>query len=175
MDGSSQDIIKPGQDIVKPSQDIINRMQQDALGRLYSRLDSIEETYEANKPALKAKAAASSYWCTGWLSLTALLITTGIKIEDMDFNDFPEILKFKGTAYGLGVGFTKSFGTGAFSEKPSRLIGKTMKIELAFLGLGPAGIQTSFWEDGQLVGAMDFVGAGGGLGGFWGEGKFSEQ
>ena len=174
MDG--QDIIKPGQDIIKPSQEIISRMQQDALGRLYSRLEAIEETYEANKPALNAKAAASSYWCTGWLSLTALLITTGIKIEDMEFNDFPEILKFKGTAYGLGIGVTpKTFGTGAFSEKPSRLIGKTMKIELAFLGLGPAGIQASFWEDGQLVGAMDFVGAGGGVGAFWGDGSFSEQ
>jgi hypothetical protein len=157
------------------NQDIIKGMQNDVLGRLHSKLDLIEETYRANEPTFKARTAGPAYWCTGTMTLTSVIVNTGIKINNLEFKDFSEVLKYKGTSWGLGVGYGTSFGTGVFYETPSRLIGKKVNIELAFVIVGAGVIQTSFWDGGTLIGAMDFVGGGGGAGIFWGDGKFSKE
>ena len=166
----------PSQDIIRrPSEDIIKRMQEDARSRLHAQLELIEETYEANIPAFKARTAGTAYWCTGTMNLTSVIVNTGIKINNLEFKDFPEVLKFKGTSWGVGVGYGTSFGTGVFYEKPSRLNGMKVNIELAFFIVGGGVIQASFWDDWQLIGAMDFVGGGGGAGIFYGNGKFSKE
>lgn len=157
------------------SKDTIRIMQDNARDRLHARLDQIKETYEANKRSLEARATSSEYWCTGTLTLTSVIINTGIKLNNLEFNDYPEVLKFKGTSWGLGVGYGTSFGTGVFSYKPKDLIGLKCNIELAFAIIGAGAIQTSFWKDGELFGAMDFVGGGGGAGVFWGDGSFSKE
>ena len=120
---------------------------EDARRRLYSKLDLIEETYEANKPAFEARRAATEYWCTGTMTLTSVVINTGIKINNLEFKDFPEVLKFKSTSWGLGIGYGTSFGTGVFSYKPKTLNGMKVKIEIAFVFVAGGVIQTSFWED----------------------------
>jgi hypothetical protein len=161
--------------IVTPTQDVIKKMQDDVVSRLHAKLEAIEETYEANKPAFAARNAQDAYWCTGTLNLTSVFINTGIKINNLEFKDFSEVLKFKGTSWGLGVGYGTSFGTGVFYDPPRNLIGKKVNIELAFFIVGAGVIQTSFWEGSMLCGAMDFVGGGGGAGGFWGSGSFSRE
>jgi hypothetical protein len=160
--------------VEQPDAATIRRIQEAARDRLYSRLESIKETYDANKPSFAAKTAGTSYWCTGTLTLTSVIINTGIKINNIEFNDFSEVLKFKGTSWGLGIGYGTSFATGAFSLKPSTLDGMKVNIELAFAMVGGGAIQTSFWDGGTLIGAMDFVGAGGGGGVFWGDGQFTK-
>lgn len=159
----------------QPSKETIKTMQANARDRLYARLGQIKESYDANKPSLAAMAAQTEYWCTGTMTLTSVIINTGIKINNLEFNDYPEVLKYKGTSWGLGVGYGTSFGTGVFSYKPKDLIGLKCNIELAFAIIGAGAIQTSFWEDGQLIGAMDFIGGGGGAGVFWGDGTFSKE
>ena len=159
----------------QPSKDTIKTMQTNARDRLYARLDQIKETYEANQSSLAAQAAQTEYWCTGTLSLTSVIINTGIKINNIEFNDYPEVLKYKGTSWGLGIGYGTSFGTGVFNRKPKDLIGLKCNIELLFAIIGAGVIQTSFWDGSELIGAMDFIGGGGGAGVFWGDGSFSKE
>lgn len=159
----------------QPSAATIKHMQDSARDRLHARLESIREVYDANKPSLAAMKAQTEYWYTGTMTLTSVIINTGIKINSLECKDYPEVLKFKGSAWGVGVGYGTSFGTGVFSYKPKSLDGVKCNIELAFAIVGGGAIQTSFWEDGQLIGAMDFVGAGAGGGVFWGDGTFSKE
>jgi hypothetical protein len=159
----------------RPSQDLIKRMQDDTRGRLYSKLELIEESYEANKPAFEARRSGMENWCTGKMHLTSVIINTGIKINDIEFNDFDQALKFKGTSWGVGLGYGTSFGTGMFNYEPSTLIGMKVNIELFFIIAGGGIIQTTFWDEGRVIGAMDFLGGGGGAGVFWGSGKFSKE
>jgi hypothetical protein len=167
----------PSHDIIKrPSEDIIKRMQEDARSRLHAQLELIEETYEANIPAFKARTLGSgNYWCTGEMVLSSVIVNTGIKINNIEFSDHPEVLKFKGSSWGVGVGYGKSFGAGAMHEPPHVLRDMKVNIELAFFFGGVGGIQASFWDGKALLGAMNFVGAGGGIGAFWGSGTFSEE
>jgi hypothetical protein len=167
----------PSQDIIKrPSEDIIKRMQEDARNRLHAQLELIEETYDANIPAFKARTAGSGeHWCTGEMVLSSVIVNTGIKINNLEFREYSEVLKFKGSSWGVGVGYGKSFGTGVFYEPPYLLRGMKVNIELAFFFGGVGGIQTSFWDGSTLLGAMNFVGAGGGVGVFWGSGTFSDE
>jgi hypothetical protein len=166
----------PSQDIIKrPSEDIIRRMQEDARSRLHAQLELIEETYEANIPAFKARTGSGDYWCTGEMVLSSVIVNTGIKINNLEFKDYDEVLKFKGSSWGVGVGYGKSFGAGVFHEPPYLLRGMKANIELAFFFGGVGGIQASFWDGSALLGAMNFVGGGGGVGVFWGSGTFSEE
>jgi hypothetical protein len=159
----------------RPSQDVIKQMQEDALSRLQSKLELIAETYEANRPAIEAKTAQPTYWCTGEMKLTSVIVNTGIKINNLEFKDFSEVLNFKGTSWGIGVGYGTSFGTGVFYERPNSLIARgKVNIELAFAIVGAGIIQTTFFDEGGLLGAMNFVGGGGGAGIFFGSGKFSK-
>jgi hypothetical protein len=158
-----------------PSQAVIKRMQEDTRGRLYSKLELIEETYEANKPAFEARRSGSENWCTGKMNLSSVIINTGIKINDIEFRDFDEVLKFRGTSWGIGLGYGTSFGTGLFNYDPSTLKGMKVNIELFFIIAGGGIIQTTFWDEGQVIGAMDFLGGGGGAGVFWGSGTFAKE
>ena len=159
----------------RPSEDIVKRMQTDARDRLHAKLDLIKETYEANKPAFEAMTAATEHWCTGTMTLTSVVVNTGIKISNIEFKDFPEVLKFKGTSWGLGIGYGASFGTGVFTRRPKTLNGMKVTVELLFAFVVGGVIQTSFWDEGELIGAMDFIGGGGGAGLFVGNGKFSAE
>ena len=159
----------------RPNDKTIRTMQEATRDRLYSQLKQIKDSYKANKSSLEAMSTGTEYWCTGTLTLTSVIINTGIKINNLEFKDYPEVLKFKGTSWGLGVGYGTSFGTGVFSYKPKTLNGMKVNIQLAFAIVGAGAIQTSFWDEGQLMGAMDFVGGGGGAGVFWGDGSFSKE
>jgi hypothetical protein len=160
----------------RPSQDVIKQMQEDALSRLQSRLELIAETYEANRAVIETKKVQDGYWCTGDMKLTSVIVNTGIKINNLEFRDFSEVLQFKGTSWGIGVGYGTSFGTGIFYERPNNLIARgKVSIELAFAIIGGGIIQTTFFDEGGLLGAMNFVGGGGGAGIFFGSGKFTRQ
>lgn len=156
----------------RPDEATIKRLRESARDRLHTQLDHIKDSYDANKPSFEARATANEYWYTGTMSLTSLIINTGIKISGLETKDYPEVLRFKGSSWGLGIGFGTSFGTGTFIYKPRDLDGMEVNIQLAFIVVTGGLIQTSFWDGGQLIGAMDFLGAGAGAGVFWGEGKF---
>lgn len=153
----------------------VQAMQEATRARLHKELSTATGQAESETDFHPLLGGVTDSMCTGYLSLSAIVAITGIKIDDIEFNDSDKKIRFKGSALGLGAGYTASFGTGAFTYPPSRLIGLgKIKIQIAFVVAAGGVIQTSFWKGKTLFGAMDFIGAGGGGGVFLGDGVFKE-
>jgi hypothetical protein len=156
------------------SDEQVRAMQEATRARLHRKLGASKQPADARGAGTRGMlGGVTDSMCTGNLSLSAVVAFTGIKINGIEFNSHDKVIRFKGSALGLGAGYTASFGTGAFTYSPNRLIGLgKVKVQIAFAVAGGGVIQTSFWKDKTLFGAMDFIGAGGGGGVFWGDGVF---
>lgn len=135
---------------------------------------SIVDLSNANARLLKAD---ETWDCTGEVDFSAILVHTGVRIEDMRF-DSGEVLEFDGTGWGIGLGASgKSIGAGIFNVPPSDLLRRDkVKMQVFFLAAVIGGVEITFWNENanEYLGIFAAGSIGGGAGSFGGDGKFKE-
>lgn len=151
----------------------LEELRQHARKRFEATNKEIKGIAEANANLLQSQA---TYDCTGELDLSAIIINTSVRIEDMRFDDGTR-LEFDGSAWGLGLGATgKSIGAGTFNIPPSQLLSqKKILIQVFFLTVGIGGVEISFWNEYEYLGIFACGSIGAGAGSFGGDGKFSRS
>lgn len=150
----------------------LEALRQHAKDRLAAMNKSIVDVSQANTRLLKAD---ETWDCTGELDISAVLVHTSVRIEDMRFDD-GSVLEFDGTGWGVGLGATgKSIGAGIFNVPPSDLLRRDkVKIQVFFLAAGIGGVEVSFWNENasEYLGVFAAGSIGAGAGSFGGDGKF---
>jgi hypothetical protein len=150
----------------------LDALRKHARKRFEATNKEIKGIAKANANLLKAQA---SYDCTGELDLSAIIINTSVRIEDMRFDD-GSVLEFDGSAWGIGLGATgKSIGAGTFNVPPSQLLREDkILIQVFFLTVGIGGVEITFWNEYEYLGIFACGSIGAGAGSFGGDGKFSQ-
>lgn len=153
---------------------VLEALQKRARERNAAMNQSIVDVAQANARLLKAD---ETWDCTGEVDFSAILVHTGVRIEDMRF-DNGQTLEFDGTGWGIGLGASgKSIGAGIFNVSPSDLARrKKVKIQVFFLAAVLGGIEITFWNEDatEYLGIFAAGSIGGGAGSFGGDGKFKE-
>lgn len=149
----------------------LDELRKHARERFEAMNKEVKGIAEANAGLLKAQA---TYDCTGELDLSAIIINTSVRIDDMRFDD-GTVLEFDGTAWGIGLGATgKSIGAGTFNVPPSQLLNEDkILIQVFFLTAGIGGVEITFWNEYEYLGIFACGSIGVGAGSFGGDGKFS--
>jgi hypothetical protein len=149
----------------------LDELRKRARARFEATNKEIRGIAQANAGLIESQA---TYDCTGELDLSAIIINTSVRIEDMRFGD-GSVLEFDGSGWGIGIGATgKSIGAGTFNVSPSSLLNqKKILIQVFFLTVGLGGVEISFWNEYEYLGIFACGSIGAGAGSFAGDGKFS--
>jgi hypothetical protein len=150
----------------------LDELRKRAQERHAAMNKSIVDVSQANAGLLKE---AQTWDCTGEIDISAILVHTAVRIDDMRF-DNGMVLEFDGTGWGVGLGVTgKSIGAGIFNFSPSDLLRfGEVQFQVFFLTAGIGGLEVSIWNDNQYLGIFAAGSIGAGLGSFGGEGKFKQ-
>jgi hypothetical protein len=151
----------------------IEQLRKQSHDRLKAMNESLIHLAEGNK---HLKTESATYDCTGELDISALLVYTSVRVDDMRFSDGTN-LKYDGSGFGVGLGATgKSIGAGTFNIPPSQLLNQQkVKMQVFFLAAGIGGVEVSFWDEhgSEYFGIFVAGSLGAGAGSFGGDGKFS--
>ena len=151
----------------------VKELQRRARARLETMNRSIVDLSRANARLVDAKQ--QTWDCTGVIDLSAILIHTAVRIEDMRFDD-GTTLKYDGQGWGVGLGVTgASIGGGIFNVSPSDLMRrKKVDFQIFFLTAGIGGTEMTFWDNNEYLGIFASGSIGAGIGSFGGDGTFEK-
>ncbi len=151
-----------------------NAYSEYASNILNEKMKLLAEHGSAEGKAIAAKEA--KYKCTGEMQISAAVVYTSLRINDIDFESGGS-LKFDGSGWGIGLGATgNTTVSGSFSVSPSELKSmKEVKFQVFFLTGGIGGVEISFWDKNyNPIGVMAGGSLGLGGGSFGGDGKFKD-